>query len=161
MCVTLCVDWLLTTSYSSPTKWEECLVYQKLMSRWFHKQRVISFANLFTLFPQVDVGYPTLIGRLRIQKLSAYEETDRHYVSQFYLSHSLNGWEWNTKLHEGVTKVKFNVNTWSVLLLSKLSTFQFVLIVIMKCLYMCMGKFSHCSITQQAYHQKRQMITSD
>ena len=63
------------------------------------------------LFLQVDVGSSTLIGRLRIQRLSAYGETDRHYVSQFFLSYSLNGWEWNTELHGGVTKVKCNVNT--------------------------------------------------
>ena len=72
------------------------------------------------LFPQVDVGSPTLIGRLRIQRLSAYEQTDRHYVSQFFLSYSLNGWEWNTEIYEGVTKVKCNVNTLSILVLRKL-----------------------------------------
>ena len=88
----------------------------KSMSREFYKQRIFSVI----LFLQVDVGSPELIGRLRIQRLSAYEETDRHYVSQFYLSYSLNGWEWNTELHEDGIKVRCNANTRSILALRKL-----------------------------------------
>ena len=72
------------------------------------------------LFSQVDVGSPAFIGRLRIQRLSAYEETDRHYVSQFYLSYSLNGWEWNTEIHEREIMVRCNVNTRSISALRKL-----------------------------------------
>ena len=51
------------------------------------------------------MGSPALIGRLHIQRLSAYEESERHYIADFYVSYSLNGWEWNTILEDDEVKV--------------------------------------------------------
>ena len=66
-----------------------------------------NFIRLFQnyLIIQVDAGSHALIGRLRIQRLSAYDEADRHYVTNFYVTYSLNGWEWNSVLENGEVKV--------------------------------------------------------
>ena len=54
---------------------------------------------------QVDVGAPQLIGGLVVQRLSAYAEADRHFVSKLYLTLSLNGWEWQNELKSEEIKV--------------------------------------------------------